>query len=57
MTKGNTTVTVCSANCSGVNPTITTVKGFPALDGYDLATGVGTVNAPAFVVHLAQAAG
>jgi subtilase family serine protease len=57
VTKGNTTVTVCTANCSGPNPTMTTVKGFPALDGYDLATGVGTVNAPAFVVHLAQAAG
>jgi subtilase family serine protease len=57
VTKGNTTVTVCTANCSGSNRTITTVKGFPALDGYDLATGVGTVNAPAFVVHLAQAAG
>lgn len=57
VTKGNTTVTVCTANCSGPNPTNTTVKGFPALDGYDLATGVGTVNAPAFVVHLAQAAG
>ena len=34
-----------------------TVSGFAARRGYDLASGVGTVNAPAFVRELAQAAG
>jgi subtilase family serine protease len=33
-----------------------TVSGFSARPGYDLASGVGTVNAPAFVRELAQAA-
>ncbi len=30
-----------------------TVKGFSAAPGYDLASGVGTVNAAAFVPELA----
>jgi subtilase family serine protease len=34
-----------------------TVRGFPARRGYDLATGVGTVNAPSFVFELAALAG
>ncbi len=34
-----------------------TVHGFRARPGYDLASGVGTVNALAFVPELAQAAG
>jgi subtilase family serine protease len=34
-----------------------TVTGFAARPGYDLASGVGTVNALAFVRELAQAAG
>ena len=34
-----------------------TVKGFSAGPGYDLASGVGTVNAALFVPELAQAAG
>ena len=33
-----------------------TVRGFKALPGYDLASGVGTVNAPAFVRELAMLA-
>jgi subtilase family serine protease len=33
-----------------------TVHGFPARPGYDLASGVGTVNAPDFVQELAAAA-
>jgi subtilase family serine protease len=33
-----------------------TVTGFPALPGYDLASGVGTVNARLFVYELARAA-
>ena len=34
-----------------------TVRGFTAARGYDLASGVGTVNAAAFVKELAAAAG
>jgi subtilase family serine protease len=34
-----------------------TVHGFRARRGYDLASGVGTVNAPLFVFELAKAAG
>ena len=33
-----------------------TVHGFRARPGYDLASGVGTVNAPLFVYELARAA-
>jgi hypothetical protein len=34
-----------------------TVQGYSAGPGYDLASGVGTVNAALFVPELAQAAG
>ena len=34
-----------------------TVRGFPAVRGYDLVTGVGTVNAALFVPELARLAG
>jgi subtilase family serine protease len=37
--------------------TLHTVHGFPARPGYDLASGVGTVDAPLFVRELARAAG
>jgi hypothetical protein len=30
-----------------------TVQGYPARKGYDLVTGVGTINAPSFVHELA----
>jgi hypothetical protein len=33
------------------------VKGYSALKGYDLVTGVGTVNGAYFVPELARAAG
>jgi subtilase family serine protease len=34
-----------------------TVPGFGAKPGYDLASGIGTVDAPRFVTELARAAG
>jgi hypothetical protein len=34
-----------------------TVRGFAATRGYDLTSGVGTVNAALFVPELAAAAG
>ena len=48
VTTGNNTV-------SFLQPTLVTVKGFRAGPGYDLASGVGTVNAALFVPELAQA--
>jgi subtilase family serine protease len=48
VTKGNNTVTF-------TQDTTHTVVGFKALPGYDLASGVGTVNAALFVPELAAA--
>ncbi len=50
VTTGNNTV-------SFLQPTLVTVKGYQAGPGYDLASGVGTVNAALFVPELAQTAG
>lgn len=51
VTSGNNTVSYKNAN-----GTTTTVPGYPAGRGYDLASGVGTVNAGLFVPELAQLA-
>jgi hypothetical protein len=32
-----------------------TVRGFAAVDGYDLSSGVGTINAALFIPELVQA--
>jgi len=50
VTTGNNTV-------SFLQPDLVTVQGYHAGPGYDLASGVGTVNAALFVPELAQAAG
>ena len=47
ITEGNNTVSFPQ------NGHLDTVKGFSALPGYDLASGVGTVNAASFVPELA----
>jgi hypothetical protein len=39
------------------NSKLFTVNGFDAGLGYDLASGVGTINAALFVPELARAAG
>jgi subtilase family serine protease len=52
ITTGNNTVTFTQ----GTPAVTTTVKGFSATKGYDLATGVGTVNGKYFVPELAAAA-
>ena len=49
VTSGNNTVTFTQGNPA----TTTTVQGYTAGKGYDLATGVGTVNAALFVPELA----
>jgi subtilase family serine protease len=51
VTQGNNTVSFTQNN------TQYTVRGFSARRGYDLASGVGTVNAAKFVPELARAAG
>ena len=51
VTQGNNTVSFTQ------NGKLHTVPGFSAGPGYDLASGVGTVNAALFVPELAQAAG
>ena len=51
VTTGNNTVSFTQ------NGTLFTVRGFSARPGYDLASGVGTVNAALFVPELARAAG
>ena len=50
VTQGNNTVSFV------LNGTKVTVVGYPARRGYDLVTGVGTVNAARFVPELARAA-
>jgi subtilase family serine protease len=49
VTRGNNTVSFRSAG------TTVTVEGYPARPGYDLVTGVGTVDAARLVPELAQA--
>jgi subtilase family serine protease len=51
VTSGNNTVSFLQ----GSPKTLHTVTGFNALPGYDLASGVGTVNAAQFVPELAAA--
>jgi subtilase family serine protease len=51
VTRGNTTVSFRQGG------KLHTVHGYAAGRGYDLASGVGTVNAPYFVRELADAAG
>ncbi len=51
VTRGNNTVAFPTASGK-----ITTVKGYAARRGYDLATGVGTINAARFVPELARSA-
>jgi hypothetical protein len=50
VTGGNNTVSF-----TGLSGVITTVTGYQARKGYDLVTGVGTLNAAKFVPALAKA--
>jgi subtilase family serine protease len=50
-------VTAGNNSVSFLQPNLVTVKGYAAGPGYDLASGVGTVDATLFVPELAQAAG
>ena len=50
-------VTAGNNSVSFLQPNLVTVKGYAAGPGYDLASGVGTVDAAQFVPELAEAAG
>jgi subtilase family serine protease len=53
VTSGDSTVSFYQ----GTPRTLHTVTGYPARAGYDLVTGVGTVNAASFVYELAGVPG
>ena len=50
---GNNSLTFCQAACASKAPVMLTVKGYDAVAGYDLATGLGTVDAARLVRALA----
>ena len=49
MVGGDNSLTFCGAGCGGLAPVMVTVKGYQAVKGYNLATGLGTVNAAQLV--------
>ena len=51
---GNNSLTFCQAACSGAAPVMLTVKGYDSVAAYNLATGLGTVDAPTLVRRLAD---
>jgi subtilase family serine protease len=53
VTKGNNTVSFTQGSAN----TLYTVKGYSAKPGYDLVSGVGTINAAFFVPELARGTG
>jgi subtilase family serine protease len=53
VTTGNNTYTFCSTSCGTPTEVDITVKGFNAAPGYDMASGVGTIDAAKFVAALA----
>jgi len=57
VTSGNNSFTFCDANCGTPQEHDTTVVGFTAGPGFDLASGWGTVDAARFVPELARRGG
>lgn len=57
ITRGNNTYTFCSAKCGKAGEVDTTVPGFRAVAGYDMASGLGTVDGVRFVSALCRANG
>ncbi len=55
VTHGDNTYVYCSSNCGQSNEEDTTVPGLPARAGYDLSSGLGTVDASRFAPALAAA--
>jgi subtilase family serine protease len=54
VTQGNNNWTFCASACGTALEVDTTLAGFNAGPGYDLTTGVGTIDANAFVRALAR---
>jgi subtilase family serine protease len=54
ITAGTNTYTFCSASCGTATEVNTTVPGFQATEGYDMSSGLGTVDAAAFVAALSR---
>lgn len=54
---GNNNISFCVANCGTAIEKDKTVAGYPAVSGYDLSTGWGTVDGATFVPTLARDAG
>jgi subtilase family serine protease len=52
ITAGTNSFVFCSANCGTATQVITTVPGFQAVEGYDMSSGLGTIDATAFVAAL-----
>jgi subtilase family serine protease len=57
VTTGNNTFTFCAAACGTRQQQDTTVEGFDAVRGFDLASGWGTLDAARFVPELARRGG
>jgi subtilase family serine protease len=53
ITIGNNTFTFCSTSCGTPDEVDVTVQGYQAVRGYDMASGLGTVDATRFVGALA----
>jgi subtilase family serine protease len=54
ITRGNNSLVFCSSSCGTPSEVDTTVTGFQAVAGYDLASGVGTIDAAKFVAAMAR---
>jgi subtilase family serine protease len=53
VTSGNNSLVFCSTNCGQPDEVDTTVTGFSAGPGYDMASGLGTIDATKLVAALA----
>jgi subtilase family serine protease len=49
VTAGTNAVTLCLSGCAGATPVLLPIPGYTAGRGYDLASGLGTVDAAALV--------
>jgi subtilase family serine protease len=57
VTAGNNSLTFCLTNCGATGEVDTTVNGFNAVAGYDLASGLGTIDGFQFVSGIRNAFG
>ena len=57
VTKGNNTYTFCSSSCGTRREVDTTVPGFAGVPGYDMGSGVGTIDGLHFVSALCRSTG